>query len=415
MTSQDGLNGLTCSSRAYLDSLLEHSPEENYHSDIANRWKQTDKDRDLAYEILDVSQREIRLLHIEADHDGHTQCHLKRHKLDSLPPYRALSYMWGPDQPLTIINVEGCAFQIRQNLYAFLELYKRRHLSEYIWIDQLCINQHDLMERNSQVQLMGEIYSKAQEVLIWLNPPQYHWETFRDWSRKLCRIGDACDSCKRIFGFGYNDYWSRMWIIQEVLMAKKLTVYYGVDILDWQHISQLVWAETRPNDWFSSWIHSTFCWMLKTHHDVAFLKHRQVSLGDLVFSSQKNQCSEARDLLYSLQGLVQDDVKVCVDYDRPMLEVVLDGAVMLLRECGDDRATFMSSNIRHLSEVMLSKELDIFLLYDLEKRYFQEKVTMPREEALSKFRDRLRDEILQHQPSVRRVPSWPKKSYFMSG
>lgn len=35
-------------------------------------------------------------------------------------------------------------------------------------VGQLCINQGDIMEKNSQVQLMPSIYEKAENVVIWL-------------------------------------------------------------------------------------------------------------------------------------------------------------------------------------------------------------------------------------------------------
>lgn len=36
------------------------------------------------------------------------------------------------------------------------------------WIDQICINQGDSSEKNRQVPLMGEVYSKAGIVKAWL-------------------------------------------------------------------------------------------------------------------------------------------------------------------------------------------------------------------------------------------------------
>lgn len=39
---------------------------------------------------------------------------------------------------------------------------------ELMWIDSLCINQIDTSEKNYQVRLMGDIFAKAQHVLIWL-------------------------------------------------------------------------------------------------------------------------------------------------------------------------------------------------------------------------------------------------------
>ena len=41
-----------------------------------------------------------------------------------------------------------------------------------LWVDALCINQEDNAERARQVKLMGEIYSTAQKVLVWLDPSE---------------------------------------------------------------------------------------------------------------------------------------------------------------------------------------------------------------------------------------------------
>ena len=37
-----------------------------------------------------------------------------------------------------------------------------------LWIDSICINQTDIPEKNIQVAMMGEIYNKADQVVIWL-------------------------------------------------------------------------------------------------------------------------------------------------------------------------------------------------------------------------------------------------------
>lgn len=39
---------------------------------------------------------------------------------------------------------------------------------KWVWIDKLCINQDDLLERSQQIQLMNSIYSQATQTLIWL-------------------------------------------------------------------------------------------------------------------------------------------------------------------------------------------------------------------------------------------------------
>jgi hypothetical protein len=36
------------------------------------------------------------------------------------------------------------------------------------WIDAICVNQQDLVERSQQVQRMADIFSKVARVIIWL-------------------------------------------------------------------------------------------------------------------------------------------------------------------------------------------------------------------------------------------------------
>ena len=42
--------------------------------------------------------------------------------------------------------------------------------SRTLWVDAICINQTDTLERNHQVAQMQEIYADAQQVIVWLGP-----------------------------------------------------------------------------------------------------------------------------------------------------------------------------------------------------------------------------------------------------
>jgi len=57
---------------------------------------------------------------------------------------------------------------VGQELYDALRRLRLTDRPRLIWIDALCINQHDINERNAQVTHMREIYSKADHVLIWV-------------------------------------------------------------------------------------------------------------------------------------------------------------------------------------------------------------------------------------------------------
>jgi hypothetical protein len=60
-------------------------------------------------------------------------------------------------------------FAVRQNLYDFLEMIRQKQqpLPSY-WIDAIRIDQASRAERNHQVPQMGDIFSGAESVQIWL-------------------------------------------------------------------------------------------------------------------------------------------------------------------------------------------------------------------------------------------------------
>ncbi|KAH6681505.1 heterokaryon incompatibility, partial [Halenospora varia] len=71
----------------------------------------------------------------------------------------------GKTQP---ILVDDTIVVVTSNLYSALTNLRRGGVSRVIWIDALCINQCDSIEKSWQVQLMGEIYQKAAFVIVWI-------------------------------------------------------------------------------------------------------------------------------------------------------------------------------------------------------------------------------------------------------
>lgn len=88
----------------------------------------------------------------------------------SLPAYQAISYTWG-EQPhkYRTISLNSQSLQITQNAFWCLHfICKHYRRWEYLWIDAVCIDQSNVLERNEQVQRMDQIYPKARLVLAWL-------------------------------------------------------------------------------------------------------------------------------------------------------------------------------------------------------------------------------------------------------
>ncbi|OAL43075.1 heterokaryon incompatibility, partial [Pyrenochaeta sp. DS3sAY3a] len=84
------------------------------------------------------------------------------------PSYSCLSYMWGDPEEQHAILINGKTFKVRRNLWDFLRVAQTKLFNNFLWIDALCIDQQNTQERNHQVQQMGNIYSRAKTVLLWL-------------------------------------------------------------------------------------------------------------------------------------------------------------------------------------------------------------------------------------------------------
>ncbi|KAM6520101.1 hypothetical protein FALCPG4_013653 [Fusarium falciforme] len=117
-----------------------------------------------------TNSKQFRLLkvHRGADEDE-VECELTIHSLDDAPEYEALSYVWGSPVPQARIRLVTGYAEVGPSLYAALRGLRYPDSPRMIWADSLCINQTDVSERNSQVQIMPDIYSRASRTLIWLS------------------------------------------------------------------------------------------------------------------------------------------------------------------------------------------------------------------------------------------------------
>ena len=94
---------------------------------------------------------------------------LESHHLASAPVFQTVSYTWGT-QSLneSLLLDDTTAIPVTQSLALALPFLLRACSCDYLWIDEICVNQEDLLERSHQVDLMGDIYRRASNVLIWL-------------------------------------------------------------------------------------------------------------------------------------------------------------------------------------------------------------------------------------------------------
>lgn len=201
------------------------------------------------------------MLELTQDETHQSICgHLVLSRLEDNPSFAALSYVWGsasPEDP--ILKVDGFELKIRQSLKHALEAIVSGSEKMLLWIDQICIDQENYTERESQVALMAKIFRQAQRVICWLGLDDETTKIAFDLSTILAidesepvpwkesmqrlikagivrRIDDLVDPDKiPLPALAYlvkKTWFGRLWIVQEVAFASKLEFRCGAVTID---------------------------------------------------------------------------------------------------------------------------------------------------------------------------------------
>lgn len=135
--------------------------------------------------------------------------------------YACLSYVWGLGSKDFQIMIDGFPLYITESLYLALQRLRLQYEQRFLWIDQICINQRNIYQRNSQVQQMGTIYSKAQYDIVWLGEGSPATHRIFDWILKNDqRMTDnpspvLIDELEETFQ--RNPVWQRIWVNVSIL------------------------------------------------------------------------------------------------------------------------------------------------------------------------------------------------------
>lgn len=127
-----------------------------------------------------------------------------------------------------------------------------------MWVDAICIDRNNLEERNRQINLMEQIYRLNDSVYIWLGEEADGSDLAMDTLSLIVTMDGAKDAgraeeaetklaefAKVCFDPAYNenwkavirlfsrDYWSRVWILQEVLQSSHAVLHCGTKSFPW--------------------------------------------------------------------------------------------------------------------------------------------------------------------------------------
>jgi len=308
--------------------------------------------REFIHTPLEASYFRLLRLHALPSQYGLPKCELFTIPLEDTIStniaYKCLSYRWGSEDKSHSILLNKCSFGVSQSLWEFLNVYRRRLDNDtYLWIDQICINQVDVREKSDQVSQMDRIYKQCKEVIVWLgrcsdssigralhflhsiqSPRGSAFKTHKlgrcfCLEESKCMIkGSTSDHNRQphpaLQALLSNPYWSRAWIVQEIILAPRAKIICGPYSVDYvvEKEGLLLQAHSREGCRFREETQHFFD-LVYTHAQVQLRdpwnRRRLWRLQDAI-QFVKSEARDVRDKVFALQGLVMPEQRIRIDY-----------------------------------------------------------------------------------------------------
>lgn len=158
--------------------------------------------------------------------------------------YEALSYTWGNPEKTEALYVNGSLLPLTANCASAIRNLRHPREPRVVWIDAVCINQNDQDEKGHEVNMMGEIYSRAARTVVYLGPGDGTVRFLRgaqklDYGSIAIRhdhVDAFEDARQRLLR---RDWFNRKWIVQEVLLSQELVVQCGAHVFTWRELETL--------------------------------------------------------------------------------------------------------------------------------------------------------------------------------
>ncbi|KAF5541435.1 heterokaryon incompatibility 6 OR allele [Fusarium mexicanum] len=275
---------------------------------------------------------------------------------------------------------------ISSSLYIALRELRGSNASRVIWADAICINQDDVKERGQQVALMGQIFSGAWQVVVWLGEESDRclcgntvleaslssvsnafsgictvvndWlvqagqealeatysEISKDGQSTMLRANtdDVEDNRSAMIQLFRRRWFSRIWVLQEAVLARHAVVQLGSYQIPWEWVGLAAAIvvhkpELSPRGYSRD--------MIPTGTMNSYLMYRlsisqkcfprlEFSFAQLLQVSRHFQSKEPKDKIYGLLGIETTDSvgkQIVPDYrDTTTSEKVFEDVARLI-------------------------------------------------------------------------------------
>lgn len=302
---------------------------------------------------LDRCKECIRLLRFvdgpqSSEHDHFV---LETYDIAKAPSYVALSYTWGRPEPTHEIIVDGSPLSIRENLHVALRVLRsffpdqasflkdngttppgdllQENGYPLMWIDAICINQSDHLEKNHQVNMMGRIFSMAKRVICWLGDEAEDSGCVMQAIKATTRTRQyGLEVAQAMDAFINRPYWRRMWVIQEFILPEDIVILCGHKGAWWEDLHHFWHDEkfVRDADGGRRYFSGKSVQSVGKGGLAALISARSsrrggyypgsqtgewpISINDIMTRFAYGECSDPRDRVYALLALIKPQAGV---------------------------------------------------------------------------------------------------------
>jgi len=271
--------------------------------------------------------------------------------------YTALSYTWGApifDVQFQLSNKSS--IQITTSLAAALRHLRDGETSTFLWIDQICIDQSSIPEKEQQIPLMRSIYSHATNTIIWLgdegeDQPQIAFDTLEmihsrlqliegeigpeDFENLHLPLPDAVE-WKEVKKLLERPWFTRLWVVQEVILSLSLYVKCARVVVPWDDFA--LWSGTLKYSGVQGWLEKDTwtplrqsgletIFKLSTYRLFTMSHEQQPSLLEGLTLTRYAQASVAKDKIYGVLGITLASILPRYSDDISVQDVFLEAAL----------------------------------------------------------------------------------------
>lgn len=286
------------------------------------------------------------------------------------PPYISLSYSWGSNPENESIVINGKTFSITSSLKTALQNIRAvRNAPLPLWIDQICIDQKNDVEKGYQVKQMDQIYQHASSNLVWLGvgttQSNRAFDMVRIMTREMPKEWDHLHSTiknshrhesldKDTFSiedwkafeitFQKRSLWSRIWIVQELILANTVEFQCGSRVLQWNAIEFFLTGcqfNNQPGSHRWSFKLATTGYppavqalaIVKQYRDILSTTERpNIDLTKLLVDFQDWESTKDEDKIYALLSLAAQDLEIEPNYVQSAKETFREATIAVLEK-----------------------------------------------------------------------------------